>query len=313
MRLARLTVACLILALSSATRCVATPISYPDFSNTAGLSLNGDAFQFGSAGSTVVRLAKEARYAGTFFTTSRLGIQSFSTEFRFRITSAGGLGVDGADGLTFSVQSARPDIVGRGGGWLGYAMGTSGEITPSVAIEFDTFENPDFADPDSNHLGVLLNASTIHSPSLPVVPIGQNFDDGNVWYAWIDYDGRDLEVRANQSGVRPSLPELRYSIDIPGILNATSGYVGFTAGTAQGWGNHDILSWRYESANIVPEPSSIAVWSLLSIISYCSSRRRSRFTSRDNSRSTQWIQSGNGISVKVSGNESNTFDTFSHS
>jgi len=94
-----------------------------------------------------------------------------------------------------------------------------------------------------------------------------------VWYAWIDYDGTDLEVRANQTGLRPVLSMLTREFSgangtqtLSQILGQGNAYIGFTSGTGADWGNHDILSWEYRDSfnpvNGVPAPLSAALLGL---------------------------------------------------
>lgn len=71
------------------------------------------------------------------------------------------------------------------------------------------------------------------------------FDDGNVWFGWVDYDGTTLEVRANQTGIRPQTPNLSRNVNVAGLLGQSSAYVGFTAATGDAWENVDVLSFAY--------------------------------------------------------------------
>jgi hypothetical protein len=114
--------------------------------------------------------------------------------------------------------------------------------------------------PDSNHVGVDLNGGMASWATVAVAP---PFDDGNLWSAWVDYDGTTLEVRANQSGTRPVSPILTMNVDLPSIIGANSAYIGFTAGTGSAWGNHDIVSWEYRDEfnpipGTIPEPVTLA-------------------------------------------------------
>jgi hypothetical protein len=163
----------------------------------------------------------------------------------FRITDPGGPIFDcnteaGADGLVFVVQSVRPDISGIGGG-----IGYSG-IDKSVGVEFDTWCNSSMNDPSSNHVGINTNGSVAHDPlSQDTASVTPNFDDGNIWSAWIDYNGTTLEVRVSQNSTRPSAALVSRILDIPGILGQTNAFVGFTSETGTDWGNHDIIYWKY--------------------------------------------------------------------
>lgn len=235
-------------------------VNYDDFSDTTGLTLNGNAAQV----SNVLRIvpAQESQ-AGSAFTTSTQDISKFSTSFRFRITNSDGVEDAsqeiGADGITFTIQGNGPTELGNGGGGLGYET-----VADSVAIEFDTWNNdpvnfPDASDPDSNHVGVNVGGSVM---SVATVSVAPKFDDTSIWYVWIDYNGTTLEVRTNNTGLRPALPTLSININIPAQVGSTDAYLGFTGGTGGGWGDHDLLSWN---VNCPPdcsnaEPSIATLW-----------------------------------------------------
>jgi len=237
----------------------ASSITFNDFSSTAGLTLSGGAGAAVTSDGNVLRLTN-ASYGqvGSAFSSTTINAAKFSTSFEFRMTSPGG-GFDGtgtgADGLVFVVQPVSSSIGGYGGG-LGYSG-----IWPSIGVEFDTWYNDVILDPDSNHIGINQNGNTTSLATLRVSP---SFNDGSLWYAWINYDGTDLEVRANQTGERPDAALISYSFDIPGIIGTNLAYVGFTAGTGGAWENHDIISWQYlddfnpvTPTAPVPEPGTL--------------------------------------------------------
>lgn len=267
-RLAKL-VAMTLLAICSIAKLEAATVTFSDFSNTSGLVVNGNAAQALTADGYVLRVAPTGAFqSGSFFSQTQLNAASFSTRFEFRLTNPGGIsdGTEaGADGFVFVVQPLSASIGGAGGG-LGYQG-----ISPSVGIEFDTFRNG--WDPDSNHLGVDVNGSV---SSVATAGVATRFDDGNAWFAWIDYDGSTLEVRANQTGVRPSLSLLSLNLDLPGIIGSNSAYVGFTAGTGNADENHDILNWTYHDSFTVPEPSTIVLAGLAATGLAVSALRRRR-------------------------------------
>lgn len=235
-------------------------ITFNDFSSTDGLTLNGDAATATTGDGEVLRLTPASgSQAGSVFSNAMVNASDFSTFFEFRITEPGGAfdGYEtGADGLVFVVQSVSSDIGGAGHG-IGYAG-----ISDSVGVEFDTWYNSWNNDPDSNHVGIDINGNVNHGSGSPnTVSVTPNFDDGNLWYSWIDYNGSELEVRVNQTGIRPDDPLLSQSLDIALILGEEDAYVGFTSGTGAAWGNHDIISWEYrdgyDPVGAVPEPATI--------------------------------------------------------
>ncbi len=235
---------------------------FNDFSDTSQLTMNGNAITTATGDGTVLRLTSAfPSQSGSAFSTATVNAATFSTYFRFRITNPGGTLFDGntdtgADGIVFVVQSVSSSIGGAGGG-IGYAG-----IPSSAGVEFDTWHNSALNDPGSNHLGIDINGSVHHgSGSANTLEISPRFDDGNIWHAWVDYDGTDLEARVNQTGIRPGLATLSRTLDIPTILGADDAYVGFTSGTGADWGNHDILSWEYRDEHnpVVPTPSALVL------------------------------------------------------
>lgn len=242
----------------------AVTIRYEDFSSTAGLSLNGDAAQATTADDgAVLRLAPATEnQTGSVFLNSALDVSAFSTFFAFRITNPGGVsdGTEvGGDGLVFVVQAGSPTALGGGGGGIGY-----GGLLDSVGVEFDTWQQTRVADdpqswddPSSNHVGVNLNGAM---ESVATVNVAPGFDDGNLWYGWIDYDGGMLEVRANQTGVRPGTALLSLAVDIPSLLDTSLGYVGFSSATGGAYGDHDLVRWEHRDRyDPIPAPGPLSL------------------------------------------------------
>lgn len=239
------------ISLTCSARLCAIEVVYPEFSNPSGLDLNGDAAAMVTGDGSVIRLVSAVpSQSGSFFSQSQLMVEGFNTQFSFRLTNPGGVwdGTEvGADGFVFVIQPISSSI-GAGGGGLGYSG-----ISPSVGVEFDTFLNPENSDVSTNHVGVDVNGSVISDVDLDVA---NRFDNGNKWFGWIDYDGTTLEVRANETGIRPVTALLSFAVDIPTIIGTSGGFIGFTAGTGDAYANHDILSWRYQDRPI-PEPAGL--------------------------------------------------------
>ncbi len=277
MRKQYLSICSLILLLGSFSIANATVLTFNDFSDTSLLTLNGDAQTVTTSDGTVLRLTREQTYShsvsGSAFSSVSINASKFSTYFEFRITDPGGAtdGQDetGADGLVFVVQNVSSSI---GGGGIG--LGYSG-ISSSVGVEFDTWFNAGI-DPSSNHIGIDQNGSVDYNDG-PTVNIDTHFDNGEIWYSWIDYDGTDLEVRVSTDGLRPTEATISQSLDIATILGQDTAYVGFTSGTWSSWGNHDILNWEYrdEYNPIVPEPATILLFGT-GIVGLAASRIRRR-------------------------------------
>lgn len=243
----------------------ATTFSYNDFSSTAGLTLNGSA---GTSSNELMLTPASYYVGGSAFTTNAITLGanvSFSTAFSFRITNSGGVGDSdgpGADGLTFVVQTVANNVGGVGGG-LGYQG-----ISNSVGVEFDTYNNGGPCDPNGNHVGIDLGGSVCSAATAVVgtsLNPGTRMNNGGIWYAWVDYNGAtsDMQVRLSQTNARPSGAILDYTVDLVSALGTNNAYIGFTAATGAGIGQHDILSWQfndtYSPINGAPEPGMLAL------------------------------------------------------
>jgi len=270
-----------ILALSTAllTGLIAIParanvlVSFPDFTAACGspdLTCIGNAATVGP----VLRLTQAVGgESGAAYSTNPVTLganATFSTAFQFRFSNPGG--IDPADGMTF-VLAAKPTGLGGSGGAMGYQG-----VPKSVAVEFDTYLNTGI-DLSSNHVAVdeggqltglasanpYGNGSCGFANGLPI----QNpntalgcMANGDVWSVRISYDGSLLDVTV-QDGANPEQDIIKdFPINIAAQLGTNTAFVGFTAGTAGGFENHDILNWRF--ANTVelaqaPEPASLAL------------------------------------------------------
>ncbi len=229
----------------------ATTVTFPDFSRTDGLTLSANAACLATADDgQVLRLTPAAvSMTGSAFGTQLIRVHDFSSTFSFRMSGAGGIadakGHVGADGFTFTIQPVSASIGGSG-----QDLGVGG-VMPAVSVEFDTFCNDDSAtmDPSSSHVGVDIDGD-VHS--VVTADVSPSLNDGNRWFAWVDYDGTTLSVRVDQTGVRPAAPQLAYEIDLQGTIGTDTAYVGFTAATGGGYQNHDIIDWTYFDHYVPP-------------------------------------------------------------
>lgn len=176
---------------------------------------------------------------------------SFKTRFSFSVTNVGPVPVSIGDGLAFVIA---PDdhTLGSTGGYLG-VMSPTGLNEPSpppgntIAVEFDTFLDVEFHDPNGNHIGLDINNMT----SVAVADLGSiNIDmkTGNLITAWIEYDNiaEILNVSMSYTNQKPSEPILSVETDLSSYLNEFM-YVGFSASTGGSTEIHDVEWWSFSS------------------------------------------------------------------
>lgn len=218
---------------------VSIEVALPNFASGGGESLNFKGVAAISGADLHLTSAAGSLYGAAFNRdlVSLSSQRSFSTYFTFRMTNPQCGTGEGADGLAFVIQ-ADESSVGSSGGGIGYEG-----IPSSLAIEFDSFKNEGFSDPDNNHIGISLNGNpksvaTVEAPFLLI--------NENTYHAWVDYDGRAdlLEVRLMDSAARPSVATLSYKTDLEAIFGSEV-FVGFTAATGSCFEQHYISSFYF--------------------------------------------------------------------
>ena len=218
-------------------------VTFPDFCNTSSFTLNGNAAAYNPNAQCVLRLTQGLGQGSSAFLTNTFSLASnasFSTFFRFQMLNPVGIGDSdgaGADGIVFAIQTVS-NTAGGGGGGIGFQG-----ISPSVGVEFDTFNNGAQDQNDPNHIGIDTNGNMT---SIALTHITPRFNDGGIWFGWVDYDGvaKRLEGRVNKTGVRPASPDVSATVDLPAILDTNNVFVGFTSGCGAGGNTHEIIDWQ---------------------------------------------------------------------
>jgi hypothetical protein len=261
----------------------ATPMSaqitFTDFSSTTGLQLNGAATAALNGNLHVLRVAPAVPFqAGSaFFTTPQPVAGAFSTTFKFQLN--GSTSSAPGDGFAFLIQNSGtgaldPDVNGTDGCSIGFGdapngtcTGHTGGITNSIAVEFDTYENDDIGDMNSNHVliqscgtgansvdsltcfkagnynvPVVMSDGTSHTVVISFTPSGSCTSASCVGILDVIIDNNDL-FPATGDGANPVTLDMA-AINPPSTPSSTA-YVGFTAATGGANDNQDILSWTF--------------------------------------------------------------------
>lgn len=228
-----------LVALLATTSAPAAPdgargVTYPNFSKTKGLKLNGDAARAG----TVLRLMPAAGgQLGSAFTKKRVVSPkgSFKAQFRFNLHDGS---LSPADGLTFTIQPHSKSALGGGGGGLGYSG-----IFGSVAVEFDTYFNVEANDPPEQHVAILLNGNTGNHRAVAVPPVQPYGGKRSVWVAY-SAKSKKLKVFYTDKTKKPKKPLLTYKTNLNKVFEGRKARAGFTASSGGDFMAADVLSWK---------------------------------------------------------------------
>jgi gliding motility-associated-like protein len=144
-----------------------------------------------------------------------------------------GVGQYGADGIAFVIQN-----IDTGQGTFGEGVGYGG-ITPSYAIEIDTYQNT--YDPPSDHIVFVPNgqySSTLSAPDLQTINNVENNQYHNISISW-DYSESKLSYQFNHSDGTTYTNSKTIDI-INTILNSDVGYWGFTSASGGFYNAHNV-------------------------------------------------------------------------
>ncbi len=235
-----------LLALPAAAR---ADFDYPTFTGATTLSLVGAA----STTSALILTPNAGFEAGAAWHATKQQVAGgFETTFRFRLVSAG------ADGMAFVVQNDAASAIGLCGGSLGYSSGnsacpTSGQsvdLANALVVEIDCWNNPDYADPNDNHVSVHMLQSSdpfAHSNNaLATATPAFDLNDGAPHTVRVVYDGTVLDVYADDLVT----PLISIPLDYAGnaTLDAGTAWVGFTGATGGAQQTHAVLDWSFGEA-----------------------------------------------------------------
>ncbi len=178
---------------------------------------NGSAFSTG--GDCYQITANTGNQAGSVFSAATIDLNQ-----PFNISAALGFGCNdgGADGIVFVLTTDNTALGGTGGA-IGYEV-----ITPSFAVEMDTWENGNRSDPAEDHMAIISNGSCDHAlPSNLAGPVTlPNIEDceDHCFFASWDPASQSFSVVLDGNAIA-------YSGDIAAIAGSTNVFYGFTAST----------------------------------------------------------------------------------
>lgn len=163
--------------------------------------------------------------AGAVWTDAEI---DWSNSFTIRADIYLGTNDHGADGMAMVFQDLGSDQLGQGGG-LGYAG-----IKPSLAIEFDTFNNWQYNDPGGDHVAARTDGNAKHTAgdakTVPDLEDGKYHAIEFVWNAGTQKF--DLKLDGNALFTAATFPKTSF--------NGKKVYFGFTAATGGSFNEHKV-------------------------------------------------------------------------
>ncbi|XP_044472363.1 L-type lectin-domain containing receptor kinase S.4-like isoform X2 [Mangifera indica] len=178
----------------------------------------------------------------------------------------------GGHGLAFTI-SPSIELSGLPSQYLGLLNRTNvGNFTNHLlAVEFDTVQDFEFGDINSNHVGIDIDINSLISNVSSTAAYLDNsstkrnlsLTSGNPILAWIDYDASEnlLNVTISPDYPRPRLPLLSYKVNLSPIFHEFM-YIGFTSATGLLSSSHYISGWSFK---INGEAGALDLSSLTSI------------------------------------------------
>jgi hypothetical protein len=242
----------------------------------------------------VMRLTSSvpSRQTGSVWYGTKVHLENgFETTFSFKMSSScsasTSTGCGAGDGFAFVIQGTSPDVIGCGGHAMGFASDPANKCTSgiknSLAVEFDTWHNPELRDINIRGAGtVQVNATTVprynyvhtaffsngelantnsHDGQLAGTPAIPAINDGKTHVARVVYipgasvisPGRlFLYIDDMQSFVLTA--PVRFTkegscgvgtMDRCVLDTFGNAYLGFTAATGEMGQNHDISKWLF--------------------------------------------------------------------
>ncbi len=219
---------------------------FPNFANPSNLIVLGNSAVVGNR----LRLtpAINSQTGGAWLDSKQAVALGFETVFQFQVSQPKS---QGADGFAFVILGQEAPVLGTAGDDLGYHS-----IANSLAIEFDTYQNPETADLDANHIGIHSRGtdpnSSNESASLDRVTPSIDMSDGAIHTVAIRYSSGLLRVFLDDLN---NAPILQLPLNLGTLLALENGtaWVGFTAATGGDFENHDILIWSFRPNNAAPQ------------------------------------------------------------
>lgn len=195
--------------------------------------LNGDAVELG--GDCYQLTASTGNQNGTAWAIDQIDLsQPFAIDLDMQFGTNDN---NGADGMVFVIQDVGINAVGDNGGGMGYSG-----FSPSIGVEFDTWQNTNRADPSYDHIALVTNGNVNHNAVTNIAgPVQADVNSINI------EDGENHDVRFQWNPVSNRFQvyfdcELRIDVlyDLENVFSTPLAWWGFTGATGGAWNSQSI-------------------------------------------------------------------------
>ncbi|KAH7293940.1 hypothetical protein KP509_28G049300 [Ceratopteris richardii] len=194
------------------------------------------------------------------FKSPGFGMASFSTSFRFKITTTRRYPNCGS-GMVFFIADYLKAPEKSYGRYFGMVSPNDLNALSFFAVEFDTHISTTFFDISGSHIGIDISSlrSAVVADSSPNSAIPEYYRElflynNFTFTAWIDYNSSSnlIQVWMSSSSIqRPSQPILSYKYNLNDVFNETM-FVGFSAtnnASEDGMEGHVLYSWDFTASS----------------------------------------------------------------
>ncbi|HVE40554.1 MAG TPA: hypothetical protein VNM14_11730 [Planctomycetota bacterium] len=218
------------------------------FAGQTDMTLNGTPSIATINGTKLQVTSGSASLARSAFHTAAVPVTNFQTSFKFHLLQgSSGAGTGKADGMGFCIQGNGATALGGFGGGMGYAG-----MLKSVFVKFDNY-----------NVSAVYSATGMYQNGADPAPTANDinclpnidFQGEHDFSADMSYDGTTLTVILKDLTTNNTLTQT-YTVDIPTLVGAATGYVGFCGGTGGLNAVQEVMTWSYGAG---PAPTNLAV------------------------------------------------------
>ncbi|MGB2190299.1 MAG: lectin-like domain-containing protein [Flavobacteriales bacterium] len=165
----------------------------------------------------------------------------------------------GADGMVFVLRDLGAPNLGEDGGRMGYGGDwNTPEIEPSVAVQMDTYQGGNHADPNYDHLAIFRDGEVDHNePEALAGPVPALTTFGNI------ENGQEYQLRVTYNATTnlmtvywDCVERLSETVDIEDILGTNTAKWGFTAATGGLNNQHRVCNAQWTEVEDIVAPDT---------------------------------------------------------